>query len=133
MDDLNTIIELPISSEEIAISLPPSKLRRINLSALDFESLRRMGVEYARTYFPDDFNDFVVSNGFIMFLEVVSAIANNLSERSDIIADESFLSTAQSRSAVSNHLNLIGQELKRSSPATVRIECSLSVPAAFDA
>lgn len=132
MENFNTIIDLPISSEEIAISLPPSKLRRINLSALDFESLRRMGIEYARTYFPDDFNDFVVSNGFIMFLEVVSAIANNLSERSDIIADESFLATAQSRSAVSNHLNLIGQELRRATPATVRVECSLSVPAAFD-
>jgi len=132
MNEFNTIIDLPISPEEIGVSLPPSKLRRIDFSALDFEALRRMGVEYVRTYFPDDFNDFTVSNGFILFLEIVSAVGNAISERSDIIADESFLPTAQSRTAVSNHLELIGQSIRRASAATVNVECSLAVPAAFD-
>jgi len=132
MNDFNTIIDLPISPEEIGVSLPPSQLRRIDFSALDFEALRRMGVEYVRTYFPEDFNDFTISNGFVLFLEIVSAVGNVISERSDIIADESFLPTAQSRTAVANHLELIGQMLRRASAATVEIECSLAVPAAFD-
>lgn len=130
--EFNTIIDLPIAPEEIGINLPPSSLRRIDFSALDFEALRRALVEYVRTYFPEDFNDFVLSNGFIMFQEIVASVGDILSERSDIIADESFLPTAQSRTAVANHLNLIGQELLRSTPATTEVEASLAVPAGFD-
>lgn len=132
MNDFNTIINIPISPEEIGVNLPPSKLRRIDFSALDFEALRRAQIEYTRTYFPEEFNDFVISNGFIMFLENVAAIGSILSERADIIADEAFLPTAQSRTAVDNHLQLIGQMLRRASAATAEVECSIAVPAAFD-
>jgi len=128
----NTVIDLPIAPEEIGVSLPPSRLRRIDFSALDFEALRRSMIEYVRTYFPEDFNDFILSNGFIMFMEIVSAVGNILSERSDVIADESFLPTAQTRTAVTQHLELIGQSLGRPTPATVNIECSLAVPTGFD-
>jgi hypothetical protein len=98
---------MPIAPEEIGVELPSSDLRRIDFSALDFESLRRMFVEYLRTYYPDDFNDFVLSNGTTMFSELVAAACNIISERSDIIADEAFIPTAQSRTAVSQHLELI--------------------------
>lgn len=129
---MNTVINMPIIPEEIGVSLPSDQLRRIDFSALDFESLRRMTVEYVRTYFADDFNDFFLSNGFVMFMEVVAANANILSERSDIIADEAFLSTAQSRTAVQQHLRLIGQNLRRPTPATVNIECSIPAINNFD-
>lgn len=132
MADNNTKISLPTSPEEIGVSLPPANLRRIDFSALDFESQRRTILEYVKTYYPDDFNDFVLSNGFIMLSEVVAASSNILSERSDILADESFLPTARSKSSVSQHLELIGQRLKRATSATVNIECSISVPTSFD-
>lgn len=132
MVEFNTIISLPIAPEEIGVGLEPANLRRIDFSALDFESQRRAIVEYVRTYFPEDFNDFVLSNGFTMFSEIVAAVGNILSERSDILVDEAFLPTAQSRSSVSQHLELIGQELLRATPAVVDLECSLAVPANFD-
>jgi len=128
----NTIISLPNVPEEIGILLPPPSLRRLDFSALEFETLRRMLVEYVRTYFPEDFNDFVTSNGTVMFWELVSAVGGVLSERSDILADESFLPTAQSRTAVSQHLELIGQILRRATAAVVDIECSLPTPVNFD-
>lgn len=131
--EFNTVVSIPIAPEEIGVSLEPAQLRRIDFSALDFEALRRASVEYVRTYFPEDFNDFVLSNGFVMFMEIVSAVGNILSERSDVIADEAFLPTAQSRNAVSQHLELIGQELQRPTPATVNIECSIPAPNGFDA
>ena len=129
---INTVINMPITPEEIGVSLQSDQLRRIDFSALDFETLRRMMVEYVRTYFAGDFNDFFLSNGFVMFMEVVAASANILSERSDIIADEAFLSTAQSRVAVKQHLQLIGQNLRRPTSATVNVECSLSAINNFD-
>jgi len=128
----NTALTMPITPEEIGVELPSSDLRRIDFSALDFESLRRMFVEYLRTYYPDDFNDFVLSNGTTMFSELVAAACNIISERSDIIADEAFIPTAQSRTAVSQHLELIGQEIGRATAAVVEIECSIPVPTTFD-
>lgn len=131
-EEINTIIKLPDSPEEVGIVLPPAELRRIDFSALDFETLRRLGYEYIKTYYPQDFNDFVLSNGAIMFMELAAAMSNVLSERSDIIADEAFLPTAQSRTSVSEHLELIGQELRRATPAVTDVECSLGTPVGFD-
>jgi hypothetical protein len=131
-DTTNVIVKLPDSPEEVGVVLPSAELRRIDFSALEFETARRMAIEYIKTYFKEDFNDFVLSNGTIMFVELVSALTGLLSERSDIVADESFLPTAQSRTAVSQHLELIGQKLTKASPAVVDVECIINVPASFD-
>lgn len=128
----NTIVKLPDSPDEVGVVLPSSDLRRIDFSALEFETARRMAIEYIKTYFKDDFNDFVLSNGTIMFVELVSALTGLLSERSDIVADEAFLQTAQSRTAVSQHLTLIGQALLRASPAVADVECAINSPTSFD-
>ena len=123
---IETVFSLPTEPQEFGIILPPAELRRINFSALDFVTLRRALVEYIKTYFPNDFNDFVASNGAVMFMELTAAVGNILSERSDILVDESFLPTAQSKEAVINHLILINQQINRSTPAVVDIEVSIN-------
>lgn len=123
-----TIINVPLEPEEFGVVLPSADLRRINFSALDFVTIRRSLVEYIKTYFPSDFNDFVSSNGSVMFMELVSAVGNILSQRADILADESFLPTSQSKEAVINHLALINQVINRATPSTVDIEVSVSNP-----
>lgn len=124
-----TVFDLPTEPDEFGVVLPPAELRRINFSALDFVTMRRALVEYIKTYFPNDFNDFVASNGAVMFMELVAAVGNILSERSDILVDESFLPTAQTKEAVINHLRLINQEIKRATPAIVDVEISINTPA----
>lgn len=121
-----TVFSLPTDPQEFGIILPPADLRRINFSALDFVTLRRALVEYIKTYFPNDFNDFVASNGSVMFMELVSAVGNILSERSDILVDESFLPTSQTKEAVINHLALINQQILRATPAVVDVEVSIN-------
>lgn len=123
------VFSLPTTPEELGVILPPASLRRINFSALDFTTLRRALVEYIQTYFADIFNDFVTSNGSMMFMELVAAVGNILSERSDILVGESFLATAQTFEAVSNHLALINQKVKKATPAVVDVEVSVSAPA----
>jgi hypothetical protein len=125
-----TIFSLPTEPDEFGVVLPPAELRRINFSALDFVTMRRALVEYIKTYFPNDFNDFVASNGAVMFLELVAAVGNILSERSDILVDESFLPTAQTKEAVINHLRLINQQIRRATPAVVDIEVTVPNAAA---
>ena len=129
MTDEQTLFEMPNTPEEFGVSLAPAELRRLDFSALDFTTLNRACVEYIRTYFPNDFNDFFASNGVIMLVELLAYIGGNLSQRGDILIDEAFLSTAQTKQAVIQHLALINQEIRRATPATVDIEISLVSPA----
>lgn len=120
-----TLFDLPNSPEEFGVVLPAPQLRRLDFSALDFQTLNRAGVEYIRTYFPEDFNDFFANSGVMMLLELVSYVGGNLSQRGDILIDESFLSTAQTKEAVIQHLALINQQFRRATPAVVDVEISL--------
>jgi phage-related baseplate assembly protein len=124
-----TFFKLPIDPEGFGVILEPSKLRRIDFSALEFEEMRRAIIEYIKTYYPDQFNDFVANNGIIMIVELVSYLADVLSQRSDILADESFLPTAQTEDAVSQHLILINNSIKEATPAVVDIEVSIATEA----
>jgi hypothetical protein len=123
------LFELPDSPQEFGVVLEPSQLRRLDFSALDFDNMRRAGIEYIRTYFPEEFNDFVASNGLIMVLELVSFIGGVLSQREDILIDEAFLSTARTKEAVSQHLELINQDIRGATPAVVDVECTIGAPA----
>lgn len=121
-----TFFDLPIDPEEFGVVLDPAALRRIDFSALEFPEMRRALIEYIKTYYPDQFNDFVANNGIIMVIELVCYLSTLLAERSDVIADESFLPTAQTYDAVDQHLALINNAIKRATPAVVDIEASVS-------
>jgi phage-related baseplate assembly protein len=125
MADEKTLFELPTDPEEFGVILEPARLRRLNFSALEFQTMRRAIIEYIKTYYPTRFNDFVANNGIIMMTEVVAYIAGILSQRSDILADEGFLPTAQTTTAVEQHLFLINNKIRRATPAVVDIEVSI--------
>lgn len=127
-----TLFDLPIAPDEFGVLLPPAELRRIRYSALDYDMARRALIEYIRTYFPNDFNDFVASNGIIMLVELFSAVTGKLSLRGDMLMNEAFLSTATTEEAVSNHLQLINQRIRRQTPATVDVEVALDNPLSTD-
>lgn len=123
-----TIISMPNTPEELGVALAPPELRKLDFSALDYTTLNRACIEYIRTYFPNDHNDFFANNGIIMLVELMSYIGNVLSQRSDILIDEAFISTAQTKNAVNQHLVLINQEIRRATPATVDVEISVPNP-----
>ena len=131
-DIQDTLFKLPIAPEGFGVVLPPANLRRIDFSGLDYETARRAIIEYIKTYWPDEFNDFAASNGIIMLAEIVASVVAKLSLRADILANESFLATSQTEEAVSNHLALINQKIKRQTPAVVEVEVSVANPAYSD-
>ena len=49
-----------------------------------------------------------------------------------MLAGESFLPTAQSEDAITNHLALIGQVRRRATPAIIDVECSVANPIGSD-
>jgi phage-related baseplate assembly protein len=132
LSELCTLFDLPIAPDEIGVILPPANLRRIEFSALDFTTARRAIIEYIRTYFPNDFNDFVASNGVMMITEVVANQVDKLSLREDILANEAFLPTSLTEEAVSNHLALINQRIQRQTPAIVDIQVTVQTPLSTD-
>jgi len=130
--ETETLFDLPNTPEEFGVVFPPAKLRRLDFSGLDYTTARRAIIEYIQTYYPDQFNDFIASNGIIMITEIVSSVVAKLSLRGDILANEATLSTAKTEQAVVNHLALINQRIKRQTPAVVDIELSIDVPTSTD-
>lgn len=127
-----TLFDLPNDPDEIGILLPPANLRRIEFSALDFPTTRRSIIEYIKTYFPNDFNDFVASNGIIMITEIIASNVAKLALREDILSNESFLPTSLTEEAVKNHLALINQRILRPTPAVTDIQITVQTPLTTD-
>ena len=127
-----TLFDLPLVPDEFGVVLPPSNLRKIDYSGLDFDTSRRAIFEYIRTYFPNEFNDFVASNGIVMLVEIVASVVAKLSLRADLLANESTLPTATTEVAVQNHLALINQRIKRQTAAITDIEVSVDTPTVTD-
>lgn len=121
-----TLFDLPSSPEKYGITLTPASLRKIDFSGLDFDTSRKAIYEYIQAYFPDQFNDFVASNGIIMLSEIVASIVAKLALRSDLLANESTLPTARTEQAIINHLYLINQRIKNATAAMTDIEISLN-------
>lgn len=132
LTELCTLFDLPNDPEEIGVLLPPANLRRIEFSALDFPTARRAIIEYIKTYFPNDFNDFVASNGIMMITEIIASQVAKLSLREDILANEAYLPTAVSEEAVINHLALINQRIQRQTPAVTDIQVTVQFPLTTD-
>ena len=116
-----TLFDLPTTPDQLGVVLPPADLRKIDFSGLDFSAARRAMVEYIQTYYPQDFNDFMASNGVIMLIEILASVTAKLALRSDILANEATLPTAITEEAVLNHLALINQRIKRQTPAITDI------------
>lgn len=124
--------QTPPDPEGYTQDFPRSSLRVIDYSALEYDTLQRAVIEYVKTYHRDEFSDFMASNGFMMLTELVCYIGSVLSQRSDILVNESFLPTSFTRNAVINHMALIGQSMRRQTPATVQVMCTVDSPVATD-
>jgi hypothetical protein len=123
-----TFFKLPTDPEAFGVKLPTADLRRIDFSALEFDTLVRACVEYIKTYYPDQFNDFVQNNGIVMLVDLISFVGSIIGERGDVLVNESFLPTSFSIQAVSNHLALINERINKATPAVVDIEMSVAAP-----
>ncbi len=132
MAELVTTFDLPTEPDEFGLVLPPPDLRRFDFSGLDYVTARRAGLEYLRTYYHDDFNDFYPNNAVVMLLEVFSSAVAKLSLRGDLLAGEALYGSAKTEEAVAAHLALIGQRFRRQTPATVDVEVTVDRPAFTD-
>ena len=92
--------------------------READFQSFDFETLRKSMIEYLRTYYPEDFNDFTESSEYIALIDLIAFMGQSLAFRTDLNARENFLDTAERRDSILKLARLVSYIPKRGTPAS---------------
>jgi hypothetical protein len=92
--------------------------READFQSFDYETLRKSMIEYLRTYYPEDFNDFTESSEYIALIDLIAFLGQSLAFRTDLNARENFIDTAERRDSILKLARLVSYNPKRSIPAT---------------
>lgn len=92
--------------------------RTADFQSYDFETLRKSMVDYLRTYYPEDFNDYIESSEFIALLDLVAFMGQSITFRSDLNARENFMETAERRDSIYRLAKLLGYSPNRNQAAS---------------
>jgi hypothetical protein len=89
-----------------------------NFQSFDFETIRKSMIEYLRTYYPEDFNDFTESSEYVALIDLIAFLGQSLAFRTDLNARENFIDTAERRDSILKLAKLISYNPKRNIPAS---------------
>jgi len=92
--------------------------KEADFQSFDFETIRKSMIEYLRTYYPEDFNDFTESSEYIALIDLIAFLGQSLAFRTDLNARENFLDTAERRDSILKLAKLISYNPKRNTPAS---------------
>lgn len=88
--------------------------REVNFQSYDYQTVRKTIIDYIRTYYPEDFNDFIESSEYIALIDIIAFLTQSMSFRVDLNARENFLETAQRRSSILRLARMLNYNVKRS-------------------
>lgn len=89
-----------------------------DFQSYDFETIRKVMVDYLKTYYAEDFNDFTESSEYIALLDLIAFVAQGLAFRTDLNARENFLETAERRDSVIKLTKQLNYNPNRNKPAS---------------
>lgn len=89
----------------------------IDFQSYDYQTIRKSLIDYLRTYYPEDFNDFIESSEYVALIDMIAYQAQALSFRTDLNARENFLETATRRDSVLRLAKMINYTPKRTQVA----------------
>lgn len=89
-----------------------------DFQSYDFETIRKVLVDYIRNYYSEDFNDFIESSEFIALIDLIAFSAQANAFRADLNARENFLDTAQRQDSVHKLSRQLGYSPNRNKPAS---------------
>ena len=92
--------------------------RNADFKSYDFETLRRVMIQYLRENYSEDFNDYTDSSEYIALIDLIAFMGQNLSFRIDLNARENFLETAQRRDSILRLAQLVSYVPKRNIPSS---------------
>ena len=105
-----------------------------DFQSYDFESIRKVMVDYLRTYYAEDFNDFVESSEFIALIDLIAFQAQSLSFRTELNARENFLETAERQDSVLKLVKQLNYSPNRNKSASglLKIQSINTTESVFD-
>ena len=95
----------------------------------DFNDFRTRLTEFARTYFPNTYNDFTPSSPGMMFMEMSSYVGDVLSFYLDNQIQETFIQYARQTNNLYELAYLLGYKPKVTTAATVQLDFYQQLPA----
>ena len=110
-------------------SVKKNKVRNVNYLNKDFDDFRNSLIDYAKTYFPNTYNDFNEASPGMMFIEMASYVGDVLSYYLDSQFRESLLPFAEEKRNVYNIAQALGYKPKVTSPANVVLDVFQTIPA----
>src|SRR6056300_1772435 len=90
----------------------------VDFQAYDFDTMRLAMVEYIKTNFPENFNEYIESSEFIAIIELLAYLSQSLAFRMDVNTRENFLETAERRDSVFKLARMLGYNPRRNVPAS---------------
>tara|TARA_E500000318_G_scaffold2899_1_gene3498 strand:- start:2423 stop:4360 length:1938 start_codon:yes stop_codon:yes gene_type:complete len=106
--------------------------KEVSYLGRDFSSIRQNLIEFAKTYFPNQYNDFNESSPGMMFIEMASYVGDVLNYYVDNQYRETLLNYAEEKKNVYNIAQSYGYKPKTAVPASVELEVTQTVPAKSD-
>ncbi len=94
----------------------------------DYNSFKNKLMEFTKSYFPNNFNDFSEGNPGMMFLEMAAYVGDVLSFYTDTQLRESILTSAQNKENLYNIAYTLGYKPKVTAAASVDLNISQLVP-----
>lgn len=92
--------------------------READFQSYDYETLRKAMIDYLRTYYPEDFNDFTESSEYVALIDLLAFLGQSLAFRTDLNARENFIDTAERRDSILKLARLVSYNPKRNIPAS---------------
>ncbi len=88
--------------------------KKADFRSYDFENIRRTMIDYLRTNYPEDYNDYIESSEYLALIDLIAFIGQSLSFRIDLNARDNFIELAERRDSILRLANLVAYNPKRS-------------------
>ena len=103
--------------------------KEVNYLGRDFTDIRENLIEFAKTYFPNQYNDFNEASPGMMFVEMAAYVGDTLNYYVDNQFRETLIQFAEERKNVLSIAQSYGYKPRLASPALVELTFTIDVPA----
>ena len=103
--------------------------KEVSYLGRDFSDIRQNLIEFAKTYFPNSYNDFNEASPGMMFIEMAAYVGDVLNYYVDNQFRETMLQHAEEKKNILSIAQSYGYKPKLATPATVELTVEVDVPA----
>tara|TARA_R100000008_G_scaffold56424_1_gene34711 strand:- start:4553 stop:6163 length:1611 start_codon:yes stop_codon:yes gene_type:complete len=116
-----------VASDYQKLAAIPDSLKEnyIDYASSDFITLRNALLAYMESVYPTDYNNFAESDLGMMLVELIAYMGSVMSLKSDMLANENFLSTSKNINSVRKLFDLVGISLKGPTSAQAAVDISV--------